>query len=191
MTPRNRILLALCLALLGWGTLARVRAAGAPAEPVATAAQGAFVGRIAERTHAVVDPGDGTQLVLTGLTLRGTALASVVGDGPPPADEELVVWFPGGVVSEDLGSFVADAPARHETREGRWIVALHRRSDALGTLEDGTRLAGQVLEGGRAGLFTAFVATGGDLIVQGRPGTLVGRNVPVGALRSMIPAGPR
>ena len=58
-------------------------------------------------------------------------------------------------------------------------------------LEDGTVLAGEVLEGGRAGLFTAFVATDGALIVQGRPGTQIGRNVPASALQRMIPAGSR
>ena len=78
------------------------------------------------------------------------------------------MWFRGGIVSEDLGSFVADAPARHETRVGRWSVVRHRWSENLGILEDGTVLAGEALEGGRAGLFTAFVSTDGALIVQGR-----------------------
>ncbi|MEE2939443.1 MAG: hypothetical protein VX460_03560, partial [Planctomycetota bacterium] len=150
-----------------------------------------FVGRIAASGRTAVDPGDGTRLVLTKLTLRGTPLASLEGDGPPPPDEELEVWFRGGVVSEDLGSFVADAPARHETRVGRWAVVVHGRSEDLGILEDGSVLAGEALEGGRAGLFTAFVATGGGLIVQGRPGTQIGRNVPASALQRMIPAGSR
>ena len=185
------ILLAVGLALAGVGAISLARAAASRPTSHAPSRAGVFVGRIAACGRTSVDPGDGTRLVLTRLTLRGTPLASLEGDGPPPPDEELEVWFRGGVVSEDLGSFVADAPARHETRVGRWTVVMHRRSENLGILEDGTLLAGEALEGGRAGLFTAFVATGGTLIVQGRPGTQIGRNVPASTLRSMIPTGPR
>ena len=74
---------------------------------------------------------------------------------------------------------------------GRWAVVTHARSENLGILEDGSVLAGEALQGGRAGLLTAFVATDGALIVQGRPGTQIGRNVPARALRSMILTGPR
>lgn len=185
------ILFAVALAFTGLGVISLARAATPRSTAPAAARAGVFVGRVAAKGRTVVDPGDGTKLVLTRLTLRGTRLAGLGSDGPPPPDEELEVWFRGGVVSEDLGSFVADAPARHETRVGRWTVVMHRRSENLGILEDGTLLAGEALEGGRAGLFTAFVATGGTLIVQGRPGTQIGRNVPASTLRSMIPTGPR
>lgn len=189
--PRNVILCVVSLALTALGAISLARAATPrPATP-ATARAGVFVGRIAAKGRTVVDPGDGTKLVLTRLTLRGTRLANLGSDGPPPPDEELEVWFRGGVVSEDLGSFVADAPAEHETRVGRWSVVRHRWSENLGILEDGTALAGEALEGGRAGLFTAFVSTDGALIVQGRPGTQIGRNVPSSALQRMIPAGSR
>lgn len=189
--PRNVILCVVSLALTALGAISLARAATPrPATPAAARA-GVFVGRIAAKGRTVVDPGDGTKLVLTRLTLRGTRLANLGSDGPPPPDEELEVWFRGGVVSEDLGSFVADAPAEHETRVGRWSVVRHRWSENLGILEDGTALAGEALEGGRAGLFTAFVSTDGALIVQGRPGTQIGRNVPASALQRMIPAGSR
>ena len=179
-------LFAVALAATGLSALSLARVAASRSTAPATARAGVFVGRIAARDCTAVDPGDGTRLVLTRLTLRGTPLASLGGDGPPPPEEELEVWFRGGIVSEDLGSFVADAPARHETRVGRWAVVVHGRSEELGILEDGSVLAGEALQGGRAGLFTAFVATGGELIVQGRPGARIDRNVPASALRSMI-----
>ena len=189
--PRNAILFAVALALTALGAISLARAATPRSATPAAARAGVFVGRIAAKSRTAVDPGDGTKLVLTRLTLRGTRLADLGSDGPPPPDEELEVWFRGGVVSEDLGSFVADAPAEHETRVGRWAVVMHRRSENLGILDDGSVLAGEALEGGRAGLFTAFVATSGTLIVQGRPGTQIGRNVPANALQRMIPAGSR
>ena len=185
------ILFAVALAATGVGAISLARATAPRSTSPVAARASVFVGRIAASGRTVVDPGDGTRLVLTRLTLRGTPLASLEGDGPPPFDEELEVWFRGGVVSEDLGSFVADAPARHETRVGRWAVVTHARSENLGILEDGSVLAGEALQGGRAGLLTAFVATDGALIFQGRPGTQIGRNVPARALRSMILTGPR
>ena len=160
---------AVALALTGLGVISLARAATPCSATPAAARAGVFVGRIAAKGRTVVDPGDGTKLVLTRLTLRGTRLAVLGKDGPPPPDEELEVWFRGGVVSEDLGSFVADAPARHETRVGRWSVVRHRWSENLGILEDGTVLAGEVLEGGRAGLFTAFISTDGSAHRSGTP----------------------
>lgn len=173
------------LAALG-GVLAFGRGEPVAPAPVAQAREGLFAGVVVARQHAVVDPGDGTRLVLTGLTLDGTPLASLAGDAPPEPAHTLQLWFPGGVVSEDLGSFVADAPARHETREGRWLVVRHRPSAELGRLENGEVLAGEVLVGGCIGLHTAFVSREGRFIVQGRPGTRLTRNVPGSEARNLL-----
>lgn len=178
---------ALAAALVALAAVALPRAVGARpgAQPHGT---GAFLGEVTARRHVVVDPGDGTQLVMTALTLSGTSLAEWPDDGPPHAPRELELWFPGGVLSEDLGSFVADAPPRHATRVGRLVLALHRPSEHFGTTPGGEVLAGQVLAGGGAGLFTAFRATTGAVVVQGRPGTTLPRNVHVPAARAMISA---
>lgn len=128
---------------------------------LAPLAGAATAGVITAREARVVDPGDGAPLIFTGLTVRGTDLAS----GEP---QEVQVWFPGGVVDEDTGSFTADSPKRHRTRVGRGAIVFHRHSDDMGG-----GLRGQVLVGGAAGLMNTHRTGDNRTVVlrAGAPGT--------------------
>lgn len=119
-------------------------------------AEGATIGVISAMEVRKVDPGDGAPLIFTGLTVRGTDLAT----GEP---REVQVWYPGGVVDEDTGSFTADAPKRHQTRIGRGAVVFHRHSDNMGG-----GLAGEVLVGGAAGLLNTFQTSDKHTLVLGK-----------------------
>ncbi len=119
-------------------------------------AEGATMGVITAREAREVDPGDGAPLIFTGLTVRGTDLAT----GTP---EEVQVWFPGGIVDEDTGSFTADGPKRHGTRIGRGAIVFHRHSDDMGG-----GLAGDVLVGGAAGLLNTFSTSDKRTLVLGK-----------------------
>ena len=139
------------------------------------ASEGATIGSIVSKTFEIVDVGDGAPLVFTRLEVRGTDLAT----GAP---DHVEVLFPGGYADDENASFSPSAPARHETRLGRQVLVFHRHSDNMGG-----GLAGQVLVGSRAGLFTSFTAQDGRTIVQGRGrGYALALNTELKALRSRV-----
>lgn len=139
-------------------------------------------GRIESAVAFSLDPGDGAPMVLTEVVVRGrrlggTAVAPGPGDRTPaaagdpaaPATEPALHTFlvHGGLLEDGLGgSFVPDAPARHELRVGRGVVAFCANAHAR--MATGRDLDGVMPIGGRAGLFNTFEARSGEVIVQGR-----------------------
>jgi len=150
-------------------------------------------GRIEAREAFTLDPGDGAPMVLTRVTVRGrrlggTALAGQGRPGPEPPTEPALHTFlvHGGLLEGGLeGSFVPDAPARHELRIGRGVVAFC--AEAHAAMASGPGLEGLMPIGGRAGLFNSFVARSGEVIVQGRGlGSAIPVNIPLPELVERI-----
>lgn len=139
-------------------------------------------GRIESAVAFSLDPGDGAPMVLTEVVVRGRRLGGTAvapdasdrtdraaDDAAAPTTEPALHTFlvHGGLLEDGLGgSFVPDAPARHELRVGRGVVAFCANAHAR--MASGPDLDGVMPIGGRAGLFNTFVARSGEVIVQGR-----------------------
>lgn len=136
---------------------------------------GGVAGRIESRSVRAVDVGDGAPMYFTTIHVVGTDLAT-------GKDARVDVVFAGGFVDETHGTFNASAPAAHETRVGRGVIAFHRRSNDIAG-----GFAGDVLVGARAGLFTTFDSRRGATIVQGRGrGHAIVKNVTLERLRATV-----
>ncbi len=134
---------------------------------------GGIVGRIESRTVRSVDAGDGAPIYFTMIRITGTDLAT----GEPRSVD---VVFAGGFIDKTHGTFNASAPAADETRVGRQVLAFHKHTENIAG-----GLAGNLLTGARAGLFTTFESRKGATIVQGRGrGHAVTRNVKLQDLRA-------
>lgn len=137
---------------------------------------GAVLGTITGISVQEVDPGDGAPLFLTTLTVTGTELAS----GAKAEETQHEVIFLGGFTDPEHGSFSSTAPPAHRTAPGRQIFYYYQtQSDIAGGV------SGHVLLRGRAGLFTAFAARDGDVIVQGRGNAAA---IPYNLVRDELPA---
>lgn len=144
-------------------------------EQMLAASDGGVVGTIEARSVQEVAVEDGTSMFFTTLRIVGTDLAT--GD---PATVE--VLFAGGFVDATRGTFNASAPPADWTRIGRGVLAFH---DHIDDIAGG--LAGSVLVGARAGLFTTFESRRGATIVQGRGrGHAVARNQKLIDLRQTV-----
>jgi len=169
----NSVLPLLLVCLLKSTSLAGIKSLTL-AEMVHTA-DGAVYGEIVgSRTFRVDSLVDGPELYYTTLTLAGRTLAD---DRPITID----VLFRGGFVSATEGVFNSVAPLADDVRIGRRVVAFYQWTDDMGG-----GLSGNLLEGGRGGLYRTVDGPNGTAVLGRGPGFAVSANVRLEQLASSV-----